>query len=160
MNIAAASPRINSLTFGPGDYAASVGMPNVSIGSRDEWDDAYGADRWHFAMQAILVAGRAAGVDIIDGPYADFRDDEGFRASCRRARALGYDGKWCIHPGQLAIANDVFSPSNEEIEWASEVVSAYEAAQAKGEGAIAVGNKMIDAASVRMAQRILETTGA
>ncbi|MFL5761048.1 MAG: HpcH/HpaI aldolase/citrate lyase family protein [Thermomicrobiales bacterium] len=156
--IAAANPRINAITFGPGDYSASVGMPSVSIGARDEWDEAYGADRWHFAMQTVLVAGRAAGVSVIDGPFADFRDAEGFRTSCRRARSLGFDGKWCIHPGQIAVANEVFSPTVEEITWATDVVSAYETAKRKGEGAVAVGNTMIDAASVRMAKRIVEDT--
>jgi citrate lyase subunit beta/citryl-CoA lyase len=106
-------------------------------------------------MQTILVAGRSADVQVIDGPYADFRDDAGFRASCMRARALGYDGKWCIHPNQIAIANEVFSPTHDELEWANEVLAAYKEAQSRGEGAISVGNKMIDAASIRMAQRTL-----
>jgi citrate lyase beta subunit len=154
--IAGASARVDALTFGPGDYAASVGMPNVSIGSPDEWDEMYGADRWHFALQSVLVAGRAAGVSVIDGPFADFRDLDGFRASCQKARSLGYDGKWCIHPGQIPIANEVFSPTPDEIKWANEVIAAYEEGKGRGEGAIAVDNKMIDAASMRMAQRIVD----
>jgi citrate lyase beta subunit len=154
--IAGASARIDAVTFGPGDYAASVGMPNVSIGSRDEWDDMYGADRWHFALQTVLVAGRSAGVSVVDGPYADFRDLEGFRKSCRKARSLGYDGKWCIHPGQVPVANEVFSPTLDEVKWANRVIAAYDEGKRRGEGAIAIDNKMIDAASVRMAQRIVD----
>jgi citrate lyase beta subunit len=154
-SIADASPRIEALIFGPGDYAASVGMPSTSIGARDEWDEAYGGDRWHFAMQSVLVAGRAVGVDVVDGPFANFTDLDGFRASCLKARALGYDGKWCIHPSQIPIANEVFSPTEDEVNWANVVITAYEEANKRGEGAISVEGKMIDAASVRMARRIV-----
>jgi malyl-CoA/(S)-citramalyl-CoA lyase len=153
--IAGASARIDAITFGPGDYAASVGMPNVSIGSPDEWDQMYGSDRWHFALQTVLLAGRAAGVSVVDGPFADFQDSDGFRASCQKARSLGYDGKWCIHPGQIPIANEVFSPTPDEVNWANKVIAAYDEGKRRGEGAIAIDNKMIDAASVRMAQRIV-----
>ncbi len=153
--IAAASPRIEALIFGPGDYAASVGMPVASIGVPDDWDQAYGSHRWHHAMSRILVAARAAGVRAIDGPYADFRDTAGFRRSCRTARALGYDGKWCIHPSQLPIANEVFAPADREIAAARAVVEAYEAATRVGRGAIAVGGMMVDGASVRMARQTL-----
>jgi len=106
-------------------------------------------------MSRILVAGRAAGVRVVDGPYADFRDEAGFRRSCRVARALGYDGKWCIHPAQIAIANEVFSPSPAELAWARKVMDAYAAATTSGLGAIAIDGKMIDAASIRMAERTL-----
>jgi citrate lyase subunit beta/citryl-CoA lyase len=152
--IAATGTRIEALNFGPGDYAASVGMPSVSIGSEDEWDKAYGGDRWHFALQTVLVAGRAAGVDVIDGPFANYRDLEGFRSSCLKSRALGYDGKWCIHPDQIPIANEVFSPTEDEVRWATSVIAAYEEANRQGLGAVSVEGKMIDAASVKMAQRI------
>jgi citrate lyase beta subunit len=153
--IAAASPRIEAVIFGPGDFAASVGMPLAQIGVPDEWDDVYPGHRWHYPMSRLLIAGRAAGIRVIDGPFADFRDDDGFRRSCRIARALGLDGKWCIHPGQIAIANDVFTPSVAEIAWARQVMDAYETATAAGLGAIAVDGKMIDAASIRMAERTL-----
>jgi citrate lyase beta subunit len=152
-SISAANSRIESLIFGPGDYAASVGMPSASIGAPEEWDELYESDRWHFALQSVLVAARSAGRDAIDGPFADFRDIEGFRASCLKARALGYDGKWCIHPSQIPIANEVFTPTVEEIRWANEVIAAYEEASKQGLGAIAVEGRMIDAASVKMAQR-------
>jgi citrate lyase subunit beta/citryl-CoA lyase len=153
--IAAASPRAEALIFGPGDFAASVGMPAESIGAPDAWDAAYGGHRWHYAMSRLAVAARAAGVRVIDGPYAQYRDANGFRHACRIARALGYDGKWCIHPDQIPIANDVFSPTEREVTWARTVVGAYEAAAAAGQGAFAVDGKMIDAASLRMARQTL-----
>jgi citrate lyase beta subunit len=154
--IAAANPRIEAIIFGPGDFAASVGMPLTRIGVPDEWDDAYPGHRWHDAMSRILVAGRAAGIRVVDGPYADFRDEDGFRRSCLIARALGYDGKWCIHPAQIPIANEVFSPSVTEVAWARRVMDAYARATAAGHGALALDSQMIDAASIRLAQRTLE----
>jgi citrate lyase subunit beta/citryl-CoA lyase len=160
--IAAASPRVEAIIFGPGDYAASVAMPLTQIGVPDEWDDSYPGHRWHYPMSRLLVAGRAAGIRVVDGPFADFRDEEGFRRSCRVARALGFDGKWCIHPAQIAIANEVFSPSAAELAWAQKVMDTYAAATASGLGAIAIDGKMIDAASIRMAERTLaiRTVGA
>src|SRR3712207_5796107 len=120
--IAGSSPRIASLVFGPGDFAASVRMPLAAIGMPDTWDAGYPGHRWDYPLQRILVAARAAGVLSIDGPYADFRDLDGFRHSCLVARALGYDGKWCIHPAQVPVANEVFSPTEDEISWAEKVV--------------------------------------
>ena len=158
--IAKASPRLEAIIYGPGDYSASVRMPAVSIGSLDEWDAAYPGHRYHYVMHRILVAGRAAGLRIVDGPFADFRDPEGYRAACLRARALGYDGKWCIHPGQAPIANEVFAPTSREVAWARRVVDAYEVATREGRGAVAVDNKMIDAASIKMAQVTLDQAGA
>lgn len=154
--IASASPRIEAIIFGPGDFAASVGMPLSHIGVPDEWDAAYPGHRWHHALCRILVAGRAAGIRVVDGPYADFRDEAGFRRACRVARALGYDGKWCIHPAQIPIANEVFTPFPAEVAWARRVVHAYATATAAGLGAVAIDGKMIDAASIRMAERTLE----
>jgi citrate lyase beta subunit len=154
--IATSSPRIEAIIFGPGDFAASVGMPHTQIGVPDEWDAAYPGHRWHYAMSRILIAGRAAGIRVIDGPYADFRDEDGFRRSCRLARALGYDGKWCIHPAQIPIANEVYTPSPTEVSWARQIVDAYAAATAAGLGALAIDGKMVDAASIRMAERTLE----
>jgi citrate lyase subunit beta/citryl-CoA lyase len=154
--IAHASPRLESLIFGPGDFSASIGMPTSSIGGTDQWDDLYPGHRHGYAMQRLLVAARASGLRVIDGPYADFRDLDGLRQSCRRARALGYDGKWCIHPGQIETTNDVFSPTDQEIAWARKVVEAYDAAGREGRGALAVEGTMVDAASVRMARVTLE----
>ena len=158
--IAAASPRIRAIVYGPGDYAASVQMPAVAIGGADEWDAAYPGHRFHYVMQRILVAGRAAGVLVIDGPVADFRDLEAFRRSATIARALGYDGKWCIHPSQIPIANEVFAPAPAEVAWARRVVDTYAAAQQKGQGSIAVDGKMVDAASIKMAESTLRRARA
>lgn len=156
VEIARSTPRLAALHFGPGDYAASVGMPQRSIGVADEWDEAYGADRFHYAMHHIVVAARIAGLRALDGPVADYRDEEGLRRSSLRARSLGFDGKWCIHPAQIGVVNEVFSPTGEEVEWARKVVAAYERAEAAGSGAVAVDGQMVDAASIRMARNTLE----
>ncbi len=150
--IARSSERLDALIFGPGDYAASVQMPSTAIGMPDEWDRRYPGHRFGYAMHQVLVAGRAAGIQVIDGPYADFRDHDGLRAACLRARALGYDGKWCIHPAQIPIVNEVFTPTAAEVRWAQETLAAYERIRAGGQGALAIGTTMVDAASVRMAE--------
>jgi citrate lyase beta subunit len=131
-------------------------MPAENIGTVDQWEIAYGGHRWHYAMSRIVVAARAFGLRPIDGPFANFRDESGLKRSSLNARALGFDGKWCIHPGQLQIVADSFSPSASEIERATAIVSAYERAIATGKGAVAVGDQMIDAASIQIAQRTLE----
>jgi citrate lyase subunit beta / citryl-CoA lyase len=151
--IARATDRLEALHFGPGDFAASLRMPYRSIGVMDEWDEAYPGHRFHYAMQRIVVAARAAGLRAVDGPLADYRDEEGLRESCLLARSLGFDGKWCIHPAQIPIVNEVFSPTDEEIAWAKKVVEAYEEA---GTGAISVDGQMIDAASIKMARSTLD----
>jgi citrate lyase subunit beta/citryl-CoA lyase len=153
--IAAASRRLRSVVFGPGDYAASAGMPLTAIGVEDEWDAAYPGHRFHDAMHRILVAGRAAGVRVIDGPYAALRDEEGLRRSCLVARALGYDGKWCIHPDQVETVNDVFSPGAEEIAWARRVVEAADEVEREGLGAVDHAAVEGDGASVRLARSLL-----
>lgn len=155
--IATASDRVEALTFGPGDFAASAGMPAAQIGMPDEWDARYPGHRWHYAMSRIVIAARAAGVRVIDGPYADFRDMDGLRSSCEIARGLGFDGKWCIHPVQISVVNEVFSPSDDEISWARQVLAEYQAAAARGSGAVAIDGRMIDGASIRMAQRTLSS---
>jgi citrate lyase subunit beta/citryl-CoA lyase len=152
----AAGPRVEAITFGPGDFAASTGIPVAQIGVPDEWDAAYPGHRWHYAMSRLMIAARAAEVRVLDGPFADFRDEEGLRRSCRVARALGFDGKWCIHPDQIAVVNEIFSPTETELAWARRVVDAYAAATADGLGAIALDGSLIDAASLRMAERTLE----
>jgi citrate lyase subunit beta/citryl-CoA lyase len=110
-------------------------------------------------MSRISIAAHAAGLEAIDGPFADFRDMDGLRTSALRARALGYTGKWCIHPDQISIVNEVFSPSLEEIDHARRIMAAYNEATSTGVGAIAIGAEMIDAANVRMARRTLELAG-
>jgi citrate lyase subunit beta/citryl-CoA lyase len=154
--IARATERLTALHFGPGDFAASVRMPQTNIGTMDEWDEVYPGHRFHYAMQRIVVAARARGLRAVDGPLADYRDEEGLRESCLLARSLGFDGKWCIHPAQIETVNEVFSPTPREIEWAKKVVAAYEEASAAGSGAISVDGQMIDAASIKMAQNTLD----
>ena len=154
--IARATDRLEALHFGPGDFAASLRMPHRSIGAMDEWDEAYPGHRFHYAMQRIVVAARARGLRAVDGPLADYRDEEGLRKSCLIARSLGFDGKWCIHPAQIEAVNEIFSPTEKEIEWAKKVVEAYERASATGKGAITLDGQMIDAASLRMARTTLD----
>lgn len=153
--IAGGSRRLESLVYGPGDLAASLRMPGLGIGMLGDWDDAYGSDRHHFTLMTILVAARSNGLRAVDGPYADFRDPEGLRASARRSRALGYDGKWCIHPGQIDTVNEVFSPTPEEITHARSIIAAYREAITRGEGALVHQGVMIDTASLRMAEATL-----
>jgi citrate lyase subunit beta/citryl-CoA lyase len=154
--VARATGRLTALHFGPGDFAASVRMPQTNIGTMDEWDEVYPGHRFHYAMQRIVVAARARGLRVVDGPVADYRDEEGLRESSLIARSLGFDGKWCIHPAQIEAVNEVFSPTAREIEWAKKVVAAYEEASAAGSGAISVDGQMIDAASIKMARNTLD----
>ena len=154
-SIARATDRLTALHFGPGDFAASVGMPQTSIGVMDEWDEVYPGHRFHYAMQRIVVAARGAGLRALDGPVADYRDEEGLRRSCLIARSLGFDGKWCIHPAQIGIVNEVFSPTEREVEWAKKVVAAYEEANAAGSGSVSVDGHMVDAASIELARNTL-----
>ncbi|TCJ14793.1 CoA ester lyase [Rubrobacter taiwanensis] len=158
--IARATSRLETLIFGPGDYAASVRMPLENIGMAGEWDELYPGHRFHYAMHRIVVAARAAGVKAVDGPYADYRDPDGLRRSCQIARSLGFDGKWCIHPAQIGVVNEVFSPTRRELEWARKVVAAYEEAKAAGSGAVSVDGRMVDAANIRMAQNALDLARA
>jgi citrate lyase beta subunit len=154
--IAGATDRLEALHFGPGDFAATLRMPLTSIGVMDEWDEAYPGHRFHYAMQRIVVAARAAGVRVLDGPVADYGNEEGLRKSCLLARSLGFDGKWCIHPAQILVVNEAFSPTEKEVEWAQKVVAAYEEANAVGSGSVSVDGQMVDAASIRMARNTLE----
>jgi citrate lyase beta subunit len=154
--IAAASPRLAALVFGQGDFAASMRMSSAAIGERDVHDDLYPGHRWHAVMQTIVAAARAFGLRCMDGPYAGFRDREGLERACGVARALGFDGKQCIHPAQIAIVNAAFTPSAEEIAAATALVQAYDRAVAAGQGAVVHEGRMIDAASVRMARAVLE----
>jgi citrate lyase subunit beta/citryl-CoA lyase len=150
--IAGASARLETLVFGPGDYSASMHMPSSAIGEFDAHDDLYPGHRWHAAMHAVVASARAHGLRCLDGPYSGFKDVAGFERSCRIARAMGFDGKQCIHPGQIATVNSIFSPSPEEAAWAQQVIDAYERAIASGSGVFSLKGKMIDAASLRMAQ--------
>lgn len=153
--IAGASTRLDGLSFGPGDFAASMQFPARAIGVPDEWDELHGGNRFGFAMHQVLLAARTFGLAALDGPYAAFRDIDGLRQASLLARALGFDGKWCIHPAQVPVVNDVFTPTDDEIRWAREVLERYQEAQAAGSGALAFRSTMLDAASLRMAERTL-----
>lgn len=154
--IAQSSPRLEALVFGPGDYAASLHIPTSGIGESDAYDEAYQGHRWHAVMHAIVAAARANGLRCLDGPYGGYKDTAGLERACLTARALGFDGKQCIHPNQLSTANSIFSPTKEEVAHAERVVQSYEQAAAGGQGAVSVDGRMIDLASVRNARVIIE----
>ena len=150
--IAAASPRLVSLIFGPGDFMASVGMRSVTVGGQP---DGYPFDAHHYTLMRILVAARANGLQAIDGPYGRIRDLDGLRASAGSVAALGYDGKWVLHPSQVDIVNSAFTPNAEEYARALRIVDAYEQATgSERRGAVMLDDEMIDEASRKMAQRV------
>ncbi|WP_207840064.1 HpcH/HpaI aldolase/citrate lyase family protein [Williamsia soli] len=149
-HISNASPRLETVTFGPGDYAASLRAILPGPGAAD-------AEKAHatFARQSIVVAARAAGAIPIDGPYADFRDLGGFAEEARLSRASGFAGKWVIHPSQIEAANAAFTPTRGEADRARLICETYEEAIRAGSGAVAVEGKMIDAADVRIAAEVV-----
>ncbi|MCB1921153.1 MAG: CoA ester lyase [Candidatus Competibacteraceae bacterium] len=155
-DIAACSTRLEGFIYGPGDYAASVRMPMESIGELDENDAVYPGHRWHHVMHSIVTAARAYNKRAIDGPFAGIKNPEGLAQACKIARAMGFDGKWCIHPSQIDAANQTFVPSEKELAWAQTVLSEYERARQEGRGALSVKGKMIDVASLRMCQTTVE----
>ncbi|XVH31983.1 HpcH/HpaI aldolase/citrate lyase family protein [Haloferacaceae archaeon DSL9] len=149
--VARASDRLESLVFGPGDYTASVGAAGLTIGSGTGYPGHY----WHYQLARIAHAAKAEGLQVIDGPYAEIEDTEGFRDSCRHASLLGCNGKWAIHPSQIEPANEVFAPSREEAEKARRIVEAYDEAKAEGRGAVSVDGEMVDEATDKMARGIV-----
>ena len=149
-DIAAAHPRLEALHFGAGDFGASMGARTLAIG-----DGGADADRWRAVQTMIAAAARAYRLRPIDSAYDDFNDDKGYLAAARRAAALGFEGKWAIHPRQVPLANQVFSPSPEEVAEARALLEALEAAEAEGRGAARYQGKMIDAASARLAENML-----
>ena len=145
--IAKATDRLECLVFGMGDFSASMGISlDAAIGS----GGGYPGDMWHYARFRLVMACRAAGLDPVDGPYADFRNSDGYREECRRAGTLGMVGKWAIHPSQIEIARDVFSPDPAKVASARKIVADYAVAEASGAGAIQVDGAMIDVATVRL----------
>ena len=151
--IADASDRIETIIFGPGDYAASLGIPSISVG---EIDPVYPADQWHYVLCRIVIAARARGLQAIDGPYAAIRDLAGFRETATRSRSLGCDGKWVLHPDQIAIANEVYAPSVEAFARASALLEAYRKATSDDRrGAVMWEGEMIDEASRKMAESVV-----
>lgn len=151
--IAQSSRRLEAMHFGVADYAASCRARTVSIGGLNP---DYPGDQWHFALSRMVVACRAYGLRAIDGPFGDFKDPDGYLLAARRGAALGIEGKWAIHPSQIALANEVFTPPPAEIDRARRILVALDEAAAQGKGAAQLDGKMIDAASARMAQVVVE----
>ncbi|MEY8118680.1 L-malyl-CoA/beta-methylmalyl-CoA lyase [Falsihalocynthiibacter sp. BN13B15] len=159
--IAASSPRLQAMSLGAADFAASMGMQTTGIGGTQEnyymlrdgvqhW-----SDPWHWAQAAIVAACRTHGILPVDGPFGDYSDDEGYRAQARRSATLGMVGKWAIHPKQIGIANEVFTPSEAQVAEAREILAAMDAATAKGEGATVFKGRLVDIASIKQAQVIV-----
>jgi len=144
--------RLEAMHFGVADYAASMRARTVNIGGLNPH---YPGDQWHAAISRMVIACRAYGLRAIDGPFGDFSDPEGYKEGARRAAALGCEGKWAIHPSQVALANDVFSPPETEVTRARRIIEELRKAEAEGRGAAALDGKMIDAASERMARNVL-----
>lgn len=151
--IACSTPRLEALIFGPGDFSASQGVTPESAGgvSPD-----YPGDVWHYARNKVVVAARAARIDAVDGPFADFNDPDGYHRECLRSRTLGFVGKWAIHPNQIPTANDVYSPTETEERQARRIVAAYEDAERDGRGSAAVDGQMIDIATARIQRAVVE----
>ncbi|HYI43938.1 MAG TPA: CoA ester lyase [Actinomycetota bacterium] len=152
--IAHASDRTETLILGPADMSASLGLPTVTAGLPMP---GYPGDHWHYVLERILVAARDAGLQVIDGPYLLIKDLDGFREMAMRARALGYDGKWALHPGQIDVLNEVFTPTQDEYDKAEALLEAYKhATDVEQRGAVMFGNEMIDEASRKMAVQFAE----
>jgi malyl-CoA/(S)-citramalyl-CoA lyase len=159
--IAAASPRLQAMSLGAADFAASMGMQTTGIGGTQEnyymlqGDTRHSSDPWHWATAAIVAACRTHGILPVDGPFGDFADDEGFRAQARRVATLGMVGKWAIHPKQVALANEVFTPSDAAVAEAREILAAMADAKARGEGATVYKGRLVDIASIKQAEVIV-----
>jgi len=159
--IAASSPRLAAMSLGAADFAASMGMQTTGIGGTQENyymahnGQNHWSDPWHWAQAAIVAACRTHGVLPVDGPFGDFSDDEGFVAQARRSATLGMVGKWAIHPKQIALSNDVFTPSEEQVAEAREIIAAMEQAKADGAGATVYKGRLVDIASIKQAEVIV-----
>ena len=166
--IARAVPdRLEAMVFGVADYAASVQARTTNIGGANpdysvltDPDDSgarerHWGDQWHFGISRMVAACRANGLRPIDGPFGDYNDAEGYRSAARRAAALGCEGKWAIHPSQIALANGVFTPTEQEISRARRILEAMEEAAKEGKGAVSLDGRLIDAASIRMAENLV-----
>jgi malyl-CoA/(S)-citramalyl-CoA lyase len=168
--IAATAPeRMEALIFGVADYAASIESHTASIGGSDAGyavltdpnedpgvsRELHWGDQWHYPLARIAVTCRAHGLRPIDGPFGDFRDAEGYLVAARRASILGFEGKWCIHPSQVELANEVFSPNQRLVSRTRRIMAAMEEAARTGQGAVSLDGRLIDQASLRMAQHLL-----
>ena len=153
-DICAASPRLETIILGPVDMSASMEMPGLRGGLEIP---EYPGDYFHYVFVAILMAGRANGLQVIDGPYVKVRDTDGFREFARRAQILGYDGKWALHPDQVQILNELFSPTQEQFDKAWDILETYEKATTEGDrkGAVMLGDEMIDEASRKVAVKLV-----
>ncbi|CDY78632.1 Malyl-CoA lyase [Caballeronia glathei] len=170
--IAQASKRLEAMSFGVADYAASTRARTTVIGgvNRDSGvltdqnergeRDYFWTDQWHAAQTRMMVACRAYGLRPIDGPFGDFSDPDGYDAAAKRAAVLGYEGKWAIHPSQIELANKVFTPSEAEVTKARRIMEAMAQAANDGKGAVSLDGRLIDAASIRMAEALLATANA
>ncbi|TMV03805.1 CoA ester lyase [Ruegeria sediminis] len=160
--IAASSPRLQAMSLGAADFAASMGMQTTGIGGTQEnyymlhEGAKHWSDPWHWAQAAIVAACRTHGVLPVDGPFGDFSDDDGFIAQAERSATLGMVGKWAIHPKQIALANQVFTPSDQAVSEAREILAAMEQAKAKGEGATVYKGRLVDIASIKQAEVIVK----
>jgi malyl-CoA/(S)-citramalyl-CoA lyase len=160
--IAAASPRLQAMSLGAADFAASMGMQTTGIGGTQvnyymlQNDAKHWSDPWHWAQTAIVAACRTHGILPVDGPFGDFSDDEGFRAQALRSATLGMVGKWAIHPKQIALCNEVFTPSTQAVAEAREILAAMAAASARGEGATVYKGRLVDIASIKQAEVIVK----
>ena len=150
--IAAASPRLEALILGVGDYSASQKMDARSVNG----GSGYPGDLWHYARFRMVIAARAHGLDPIDGPFSDFRNPDGYREECRRGLIVGCAGKWALHPMQIPIALEIYTPPVDQVAYARKMIAAYKEAEAQGLGAIQIEGEMIDAASVRILQNTLD----
>jgi citrate lyase subunit beta / citryl-CoA lyase len=151
--ICGASPRLEAVVFGPADFAASMQMPMLTAGVEIP---EYPGDHFHYVLTRIVAAGRAHGLQVVDGPYLRIRDLDGLRAYCQRAWALGVDGKWTVHPDQVPIVNEAFSPTEEQFDRACAVLDALDrAADDEGRGAVRFGDEMVDEASRKMAVKLV-----
>jgi malyl-CoA/(S)-citramalyl-CoA lyase len=159
--IAASSPRLEAMSLGAADFAASMGMQTTGIGgTQDNYymlqdEQRHWSDPWHWAQAAIVAACRTHGILPVDGPFGDFSDDEGYRAQARRSATLGMVGKWAIHPKQIGLANEVFTPSAKAVEEAREILAAMKIATEKGEGAAVYKGRLVDIASIKQAEVIV-----
>jgi citrate lyase subunit beta / citryl-CoA lyase len=154
--ISRASTRTETIIFGPGDYSASLGIAQLDIGMVDA---RYPGHQLHWVMSEVANHARAARLHAIDGPYVDFTDGDSYKDAATRAKLLGFDGKWCIHPNQVPWANEAFTPSAAEIAAAESIVAAYRQAADEGLGALAVDGKLVDEATRKIAESILERAG-
>jgi citrate lyase subunit beta/citryl-CoA lyase len=150
--IAKASDRLEAIIFGAGDLSASL---RARVDGNFDPVGEYAGDFWHFARTQVLTAARGAGIDAIDAPYPAYQDLEGYRRAATHASLLGFDGKWAIHPDQIAIANEVFAPTAAEVADAREAIEVYRASEADGVGAIGREGKLVDAAHMRLAENVL-----